>query len=155
MSEMYAQIVTGDEGIAGYRRFFDVVMAVGERPAPSAVLWHCSAGKDRTGIAAALLEHALGVPEELVVEDYLASNRFTQPGWARAVLALADRRLFPAKLAAMAHVLYTVEEESLRRAFDAVRGSWGSVDAYLDEALGMDAGRVARLRELYLVDPAR
>ena len=55
MSEMYAQIVTGDEGIAGYRRFFDVVMAVGERPAPSAVLWHCSAGKDRTGIAAALL----------------------------------------------------------------------------------------------------
>lgn len=153
MSEMYAQIVTSEEGRVGYRRFFDIVMEAGERPRPSAVLWHCSAGKDRTGIAAALLEHALGVPEELIVEDFLASNRFTQPGWAKAVLALGDRHLFPAKVAAMVHVLYTVEEESLRRAFDAVRKGWGSVDAYLDQELGMDKGRVARLRGLYLDEP--
>ncbi|MEY8436693.1 tyrosine-protein phosphatase [Atopobiaceae bacterium 24-176] len=153
MSEMYAEIVTGDEGRAGYHRFFNIVMEAGERPRPSAVLWHCSAGKDRTGIAAALLEHALGVPEELVVEDFLASNRFTQPGWAKAVLALGDRHLFPSKVAAMVHVLYTVEEQSLRRAFDAVRKGWGSVDAYLDRELGMDAERVQRLRELFLERP--
>lgn len=153
VSRLYVEIVTSDEGVDGYRRFFDVVMGVGGFSGPHAVLWHCTAGKDRTGLAAAFLERALGVPMEMVVQDYLASNFHTQPAWSKAVLAMGRRHMLPKGLAMMAHVLYSVEQESLEAAFDAIDQKWGDFDAFLEKALAMGPERVGHLRDLYLVEP--
>jgi protein-tyrosine phosphatase len=105
------------------------------------LLMHCSAGKDRTGFGSALLLTALGEPWDVVVEDYLATN--TQ--WRREIGASFD---LPAPLK---EVLFGAHEALLTAAFDAIRERYGSVNAYLEEAIGLDAAARARLAERLLL----
>ncbi len=120
---------------------------------PGCVLWHCSAGKDRTGIAAAFLELVLGVSPALVLEDYLASNRYIQPGWSKALMALGRNGMLPSAPYNLLHLLYTVEEQSIVAAFDAIEQEWGSFYAYCEQELDLDAEKIAQLRAAYLVRP--
>lgn len=104
-----------------------------------ATLYHCTAGKDRTGIATALILSALGLPRETIYADYLMSNRFYH-STAGAMGAL------PPDVAA---ALNGVDESYLRAAFDAIDAQYGSLNAYIERGLGVDAAGVARLRALY------
>lgn len=119
-----------------YRTLFGLLLQ-GETP----LLFHCSAGKDRTGFGAALLLTALGASWETVMADYLATNRL----WRREVARNFD--LPPAVLEA----LLSAHEELLEAAFTAARGAYGSIDTYLDQAIGLDhtarATLAARLLE--------
>ncbi|NED82509.1 tyrosine-protein phosphatase, partial [Streptomyces sp. SID11233] len=71
------------------------------------VLYHCTAGKDRTGWATAALLTALGVPRETVTDDYLASNTYRAAGNAAALAAM------PADQAAVYKPLLDVRREYL------------------------------------------
>ncbi|WP_283679911.1 tyrosine-protein phosphatase [Lentilactobacillus sp. Marseille-Q4993] len=64
---------TTKNGQAAYRKLFKTLLAA---PKNSAVLFHCSAGKDRTGFGAALILTALGVPSKTITKDYLLSNKY-------------------------------------------------------------------------------
>ena len=122
---------------AQYRGMLDLVLE-GDVP----LLFHCSAGKDRTGFAAAMLLTALGVPWETVVEDFEATNRF----WRRDTVHSDD--LPPL----VRESLLRAEPALLTAAFDAARAQYGTIDTYLDEALGLTAERRATLQELLLED---
>jgi protein-tyrosine phosphatase len=106
-------------------------------------VFHCTAGKDRTGFAAALVLHALGASPEEVMRDYLLTNERLKPptvtGWE-----------LPPEAAA---VLYRVQPEFLQAAFEAVEQDYGGLDGYLREGLGLREAERERLRELYL-EPA-
>lgn len=120
-----------------------------EQRAP--LVFNCSAGKDRTGIAAALLLTALGVSRETVVEDYLLSNRHFNP---RRLTASANddpqaafyRNLPPEVLQA----LMSVDRSYIESAFAAIEARPGGLDAYYRDQLGLDAAAIERLRSLYL-----
>ncbi len=112
-----------------YRALFAAIMAPDGLP----LLLHCSAGKDRTGFGSALLLTALGVAWHDVLEDYLATNTL----WKREIASAFD---LPPEVK---DVLLGAHETLLVAAFDAVRGTYGSVEAYLAEAIGVD---VAALR---------
>jgi protein-tyrosine phosphatase len=101
---------------------------------------HCTAGKDRTGFACALILHALGVPDDLIAEDYLLTNRFYRRGPA-ASSDLPDD---------VGQVLGSVEASFLAAAFDTVSADYGDLETYLSEGLGVDAGVRARLQARYL-----
>ncbi len=118
-----------------YRAFFAALLAPGGTP----ILLHCSAGKDRTGFGSALLLTALGVAWEHVLEDYLATNTL----WRREVVGNFD--LPPA----VSDMLFSAHEILLTAAFDAVRAEYGSLDAYLEQAIGLDAGARATLTERF------
>src|SRR5262245_39855143 len=62
---------------SSYRRLFSDLAKDETGPA----LWHCTAGKDRTSWAAAALLLILGVPEDVVLDDYLLSNRYILPAY--------------------------------------------------------------------------
>ena len=119
-----------------YRALFGVLLAEG---APG-VLFHCTAGKDRTGFAAALLLTSLGVAWEVVREDYLATNRL----WK------GDPMVGASLPPAMADILLGAHAELLDVAFDSIRAAHGSVEAYLAERIGLDVASLARLRERLL-----
>ncbi len=105
-------------------------------------VFHCTAGKDRTGFAAALVLTALGASQETVMRDYLLTNeRFKppQPPRARAWLPPAARA-----------VLWGVQPDFLHAALDTVEQDYGTVQAYLREGLGLREPEMQRLRELYL-----
>jgi protein-tyrosine phosphatase len=119
-----------------YRQLFDALLA-----GQGASLYHCTAGKDRTGMATALILSALGVPRETIYADYLMSNRYYHP--AANATPMGG---MPPELSA---VLMGVDESYLHAAFDAIEKQYGSVNGYLDRALGVDAAQIKRLRALY------
>ncbi len=106
------------------------------------LVFHCTAGKDRTGFAAALVLHALDVPHEDVLRDYLLTNERLKPG----PIAGAGWRLPPHA----AKVLYGVQPEFLKASFEAIDEDYGGIEAYLRDGLGLKDAERARLRELYL-----
>ncbi len=71
--KMYIGFLTSDMGQKAYSQFFRILL---ETSPDRAVLWHCTSGKDRTGLAAMLLLAALGVDEKVIMEDYLLTNEY-------------------------------------------------------------------------------
>ncbi len=115
-----------------YRAMFALLMDQDALP----LLFHCSAGKDRTGFGAALLLTALGVGWDNVVADYLATNRL----WRRESAAFLDMPV-PLKDA-----LLLAHAPLLSAAFSAVNGAYGSVEAYFEQAIGLTRQGRADLR---------
>jgi len=109
------------------------------------LVFHCTAGKDRTGVAAALLLLALGVPREVVEQDYLFSNRvFRRPASAGAAGLVPEDALA---------VLWGVQPRFLEAALDAIEGGHGGIDRYLAQRMRLSDAARERLRALYL-EPA-
>jgi protein-tyrosine phosphatase len=106
-------------------------------------VFHCTAGKDRTGFAAALVLHALGASDEAVMQDYLLTNERLKPA------SLNITHLPPH----VGKVLFGVQPAFLHAAFDAVRQQFGSLEGYFREGLGVRDAELARLKALYL-EPA-
>lgn len=117
-----------------------------------AVLYHCTAGKDRTGMATALILSALGVPRETILADYELSNRY-YGGHASAAGAEAQAdpqmAMFLQLPEDVRAVFMGVDARYLQAVFDHIDRDYGSVEAYLDRELGVDSAGVARLRDLY------
>ena len=118
-----------------YRALFAALLAPGGTP----LLLHCSAGKDRTGFGSALLLSALGVAWDGVMEDYLATNTL----WRREIAGNFD--LSPA----VKDVLFGAHESLLVAAFDALTAEYGSLDAYLEQAIGLGPAQRATLVERF------
>ncbi|EQB08122.1 hypothetical protein L288_08845 [Sphingobium quisquiliarum P25] len=116
------------------------------------MLYHCTAGKDRTGWASAVILTLLGVPRETVMADYLASNRFLKAKNAAAMAALSKSgsSLDPAFL----EPVLTVRASYLEAAFAEVEKRHGSFDAYIAQGLGISDATVERLRGHYLMGTA-
>lgn len=119
--------------------------------ADGAVVVHCTAGKDRTGLACAFLHHIAGVHHDDLIADYLMTNdesrlerKVAHAG--RFVERLVGRR--PSDEALKAWV--QVYPEYLDAAFDEIRGRCGSIDRYLEEVLGLDAALRDRIHERLL-----
>ena len=127
-----------------YRKFMQVVLDAGGAP----VAWHCSAGKDRTGFAAALLLRALGVPMDTVLEDYLRSR---EPAVTARSHELWLLRLFQGQQAAdKLRLLLGVEPAWLEAAFAQIDADWGSFDNYLADGLGLSPDDLQQLRDTLL-----
>ncbi|POX42205.1 protein-tyrosine-phosphatase [Streptomyces sp. Ru73] len=112
------------------------------------LLFHCTAGKDRTGWLSYVLLRALGVPEATATRDYLLSNRLRAAAdrRTRAGLAKSGRMRDPELLTP----LLEVREDYLRAALDQADREYGGVDGYLTEGLGLDSGTLAALRSRLL-----
>jgi protein-tyrosine phosphatase len=104
------------------------------------VVFHCTAGKDRTGFAAALILLALGVPRQVVLQDYLLTNELSQH-------APRDADIPPDALA----VLWRVQEGFLEAALQIVDTDHGGVERYLDKRLGLSATALEALAARYLI----
>ncbi len=101
---------------------------------------HCTAGKDRTGFACALILHALGVPDDVIAEDYLLTNRF----YRRDPTASSD---LPEDVR---QALASVEASFLGAAFEAIGAEYGDLENYFSDGLGVGADQRAKLKTRYL-----
>ena len=115
-------------------------------------VFHCTAGKDRTGFAAAVLLLSLGVPKDTVMQDYLASNAYLEAGNARSMRMIRIFSLFRTD-PGIVRPLLIVEPRYLDAAFGAMQQDYGSIDGYLRQALGVDDAFREQLRQR-LLEPA-
>ncbi|MFE6361167.1 tyrosine-protein phosphatase [Streptomyces sp. NPDC057806] len=104
------------------------------------VLYHCTAGKDRTGWSSAALLTALGVPRETVMADYLASNTY------RAAANEAALASLPPAQAQVYKPLLDVRPEYLNSGFEEVREEYGTFTSYLRAGLGIDSRELRELK---------
>lgn len=145
VAKMYEGILLTERAKCGYSRFFRILLSQED----GAVLWHCSAGKDRAGLGSALLLYALGADEETIMADYmLSSEAYREKAEFMAAFADANNLDKEAKQDAIAMV--SVFPEYLKRAFDAVKAEYGSVHGYLNNALCVSDEDMERLRERFL-----
>ncbi len=119
-------------------RFAELFGHLLEDDAP--LVFHCTAGKDRTGFAAALILSALGVPRAVVMQDYLLTNAFYRQPAAASGFASQE----------VLDVLWKVQSGFLEAALQTVESRHGSVDEYLAKALGIGPAQRRRLEQLYL-----
>jgi protein-tyrosine phosphatase len=127
-----------------FRQFVHAVLDADGTP----VLWHCTAGKDRTGFAAAILLRILGVPQDTVVADYMASR---QPALEARQDQLLMLRVFKGEdVAEKIAVLLGVEQQWLEAGFEEIDETWGSFDNYVSSGLQLSATDIQRLRDTLL-----
>ncbi|MBV9564375.1 MAG: tyrosine-protein phosphatase [Bradyrhizobium sp.] len=101
---------------------------------------HCTAGKDRTGFACALVLHVLGVPDDVIAKDYLLTNDFYRRDPASGTDLPEDVR----------QAIGSVHASFLDAGFEAVRADYGDLEGYLEGGLKLGPQEREALRARYL-----
>ena len=118
-------------------------------PGTLPALIHCTYGKDRTGVAVAIVLRSIGVPREKVMEDYLLSNKFWESK-TEVYSCLANCASCFRTPRSEVRALMEVRPEYLQAAFAAIDEHYGSFENYLDQGLGIDEQTLERLRAALL-----
>ena len=141
MTTFYANAqVFGDR----YKPFFDELL---QMPDTTALLFHCTAGKDRTGMGAALLLYALGVPKATIMQDYLATNTYRATENEQAAKAMVAYMHVTEKVA---NDMMAAKSIYLEATFNAIEKRYGSVNEFLTKVIGLDKAKIKNLRAKYL-----
>jgi len=122
-------------------QFTTVLKAIADGNRP--VLYHCTGGKDRTGIMTVILLTLLGVNPAQVAGDYLASNDFNKAGNEAAIQQLSQK----VSNADLLWPILLVKPEYLAATLDQAVQSFGSLENFMTKGLGVDAATVAKLRQ--------
>lgn len=147
MPQMYKNMVTKENSLEALRRIFAILIQAGKED--KAVLFHCSEGKDRTGIVAALIERYLGVSEEDIKQDYLLSNEayLNRNKWTYVATRVV---LFSKKRADNFRSMYEAQYFMLEDMFRTVDETYGSLELFLTDTLGLTTEDLASFRETSL-----
>ena len=135
-------------GIFRYSSFVDLL----EAPREKALLWHCTAGKDRAGFAAAIVLEILGAEQETILEDYIKTNA----GLAREIEWIYP--MIGKQAGGMTSVMrksldfmFLAHKEYLLESYRTAEEQYGGMESYIEKALGVDAARRRMLQDRYLV----
>ena len=143
MTKLYVNMPFRDVLVRSLTLYFE---ALATRDGAS--LLHCLAGKDRTGLAVALLHRLLGVHEDDLMADYLLTNVAGDPQARIASAAGSIREKYGMQMTEEAIVtLMSVEADYLHAATRSIADRFGTTEGYAEKVLGVDAERRAALRE--------
>lgn len=142
MIRLYCGMAFGNEAL---RRLFELLK---EECVP--VFFHCTAGKDRTGVAAALILIALGVEPERAIEDYLLTNKYRQ---SFIESKIAERKEYYAahkEEELMLRGAYGVNRIFMDELFRVILEKYGNFERYFEAEYGLGSAEIERLRNVYL-----
>lgn len=121
-----------------YRNFFKLI----EQDSNASIVFNCTAGKDRTGLAAALFLWALKVDQQTIIEDYLKSNDRLQPSIDAIVLNFS---ITDPKTIETIHQMYAVKQTYLLHAFDMIEKEFDSIDNFLYDVLQVNQNTISKI----------
>lgn len=147
MCDMYHAFAESDFAAAQYARFIRLLT----QPREKAVVWHCTAGKDRAGIGAAIIEELLGVDRDDVIADYLMTNECLREDFAfltefvKAQAGPGSRTTEEAL-----RYLFGAERDYIEEYYDTIDSKYGSFDVFIRDGLKLTAEDIMELQRLYL-----
>lgn len=128
-----------------YRQLIDILLVQEQ----GAVLFHCFAGKDRTGIAAAIILTLLGVDNNQIFEDYMKTNLHRREANAKMLEELRQKGIPQAQIDAVG-IAMNVKASYLQKSFDCAKERFGSFMRYVVEGIGVSGDEIETLRAKYL-----
>lgn len=145
MLRTYELLVTAPACLEKYTHFLRLLLATSE----GAVLFHCQAGKDRTGIGAAIILSIFGVSRDDIFTDYLLTNEMRQEANLKLLDTLKEQGVPSEKLEVLL-VALQVKEEYLQHAFSTIETQYGSMDLFIRDALQMTADEIKQFQTMFL-----
>lgn len=144
MIQTYRNIMTSEFSLRQYGRFFRLLLEGRDK----AILWHCTAGKDRAGMAAFFVEKALGVSKEVLYADYMKSNDYLVDEVAQLVgtFTLRGETTDPEAIGYM----FGAKEEFLQTVEACIETHYGGYDAFFRDGLRLSDADLEKLRDMYL-----
>lgn len=147
MCRMYRDFADSAYGVAKYAEFIRLL----RRPHEKAVLWHCTAGKDRAGIGAVLIEEILGVPRQEIIEDYLLTNVYLEEDIRFLSEMVKKKEGTDSPLADESlKYLFGAAEEYILSFYNETEKKYGGVEAFLRIGLGVTEEDRAAMQDIYL-----
>lgn len=147
MMNLYQKIVLDRNAQYYYARFFQHLI---DNDEGHAILWHCSVGKDRVGIATMLLLYALGVPRGEIMDDYMRTNT-CQSKDMEYLCRLMESRDVPENTIEKFKAVMSAKECYLQSAINTIEAEYGSMEQYLRHAMCLTASNLSKLKKRYLV----
>lgn len=145
LSNTYRTMIAND---APLEAFAELIRMLLEQE--GATLWHCTQGKDRTGIASAAVLLALGVDRDEIMRDYMRTDRAVRLKnlliYMGVTLVTLSRHT-----ASSLNLLLTSQRDYLRAAFDEMDNLYGGTEGFLKDGLGLSSDDISELRSIYLV----
>lgn len=146
LSDIYRLLISQELSLTSHR---NVLMALLEQK-EGAIYWHCTQGKDRTGVAAAVILMALGVSREDILNEYVNEKRslIVKNSFITSLVGVI---LFSKKAKTSLSVLMNAKRPCMEAAFDEMDKLYGSAENYLREGIGITEEQIAQLRSMYLM----
>ncbi len=147
MDRVYGGFITSDFSRNQYARFIRLLLEKHDK----AVLWHCTAGKDRAGFAAVIVQELLGVRREDIMEDYLATNIFLEPEIQEILTRISlSTGSYSEESEKALRYMFAAWQDYLDMAYRTAEECYGSFDGYIYEGLKITAAEREKLKEIYL-----
>lgn len=146
MRKVYRHFIEEDYSRASYRRFIEILL---ENEAPdTGVLFHCTAGKDRTGFGAALILSILKVDQETIMENYLETNRNMVQKTAE-MLKQAQAAGAPEVMLDGIKELMKADQSYLTESFATIAENYGDMSGFLKNGLKLSQEDLTDFHKLY------
>ena len=143
--DLYPSLILSEFSQLQYATFRNLILETEE----GAVLWHCSQGKDRTGIGAALILGALGASREAIVQDFDRSNDSYRP-LVEKLCADVEAAGGGDEEKEVVRAFMGVSVKNFCHGLDVLEANWDSIPGYLEEQMGIDQEDLQKLRNRYL-----
>lgn len=145
MKNIYKDIILSEYSQNAYIKFFDLLKNTNNAP----LVFHCFAGKDRTGLAAAYILSLLDVDRETIYRDYLKTNDFRRDANNNILSELKNEGISQDDLKYMETMLY-VDKSYLDTAYETIEKNFGNMDNYLKTALNISKSDKDSFKDIYL-----
>lgn len=147
MRRTYEGLAISDSARSGYRAFIDQLMEDRDK----AVLWHCTAGKDRAGFGTAIVLEILGADRETITKNYLRTNDLIKGDIDRMVgMFFKHTGRGDADSERALRYMFSASKDYLDAAYDSIAREFGDFRNYLREGLRLDNEDIRNMRDMYL-----
>lgn len=143
----YEDMIRSDSAQKAYRKFFEELL-INDKPGES-LIFHCTAGKDRTGFGALLILTVLGVPLQTIKQDYLLTN-VTIKDFVDGMVKREKEQGKNANTLQSIRDIQSVHPEYLDHAIKVMTDDYGSINNFLREVLQLSSAEIMDLRRIYL-----
>ena len=142
--DMYTNFFDSADSMQAYRRFFDILSSE-----QGSILWHCTGGKDRTGLATVMLLAILGIDEKTILKDFALINEINRK---KINYIRAEASKYTADEAELKQIeaLAGVFPPYMQKVFDRAKVESGSILSFIQEKLGLTNQEIICLREKFL-----
>lgn len=145
LRDMYANLIADQDCINHFSQILKKIL----NHRGGAILWHCTAGKDRCGMVSMFIEHILGIDQDTIRQDYLLTNLDSKKTARKYYLLLFLLKRDP-ETAKKVYEAYIAHEDYLNSALRTIDESFGGMDSFIENQLGIKREEIAAFREYIL-----